>query len=99
MIYFDAETGENLKDEKVTVGALDTEIHVDVANRSLPAGYELVITEDGYAIDDANGIAKIPVRKVAAETKDVHLVYFNVENDENVGDAVITVEQKILRYM
>ena len=92
-LIYTLETGENVANVPVTVGAADTEVHVEVANQNKPEGYELVVTGNGYAIED-NGLVHIVVRKTEAETKNVHLIYFNVENDENISDKVITVGAK-----
>ena len=62
----------------------------------LPAGYKLSndreqVTEIKIPFGSVGGHTMVVEKDAEAETKEVHLIYFNVENDENISDAVITV--------
>ena len=89
LVYYNAKNGENIANVPLTVGAADTQVHVENVKKYVPEGWELAFVK--AADIDANGIARIAVTQKPVETKEVHLVYFNVENDENISDAVITV--------
>ena len=83
---YDIENKKQVKEEKMTVAADATA--VNTGKITLPEGYEFTVTGD-LAIRDNN--VYVEVKPVKAETKEVTLNIYDIENKKQVKEEKMTV--------
>ena len=94
LVYYNAKNGENIANVPLTVGAADTQVHVENVKKYVPEGWELA-RENDFAIDENNNV-KVPVKRLSAPeeaSKDINIIYYDHKTNENYRNVVVSVDK------